>query len=82
MSAHVDIMAMVDAYAAENDKFMNGNAAAGTRARKALADLAKAVKARRTEITEIKNSRKAEKDLKKVASTKKPPAKKAVAKKA
>lgn len=82
MSAHVDIMALVDAYSAENDKFMSGNAAAGTRARKALADLAKAVKARRTEITELKASRKAEKEVKKVADTKKPAVKKTVAKKA
>ena len=45
------------AYNAENDKFNKGNAAAGTRARKALAELAKAVKARRNEITAEKTAR-------------------------
>ena len=38
-----------------------GNAAAGTRARKALGDLAKLCKARRSEITDTKNARKEEK---------------------
>ena len=42
---------------AENEKFESGNNAAGTRARKALAELGKAVKARRNEITETKNAR-------------------------
>lgn len=42
----------------ENDKFVGGNNAAGTRARKALAEMAKLVKARRNEITEEKNLRK------------------------
>jgi hypothetical protein len=46
-----------DAYLAENEKFEDGNNAAGTRARKALAELGKAVKARRNEITETKNAR-------------------------
>ena len=49
------------AYNAENDKFNKGNAAAGTRARKALAELAKAVKARRNEITAEKAARAEEK---------------------
>jgi hypothetical protein len=43
---------------AESAKFEAGNSAAGTRARKALAELAKAIKARRNEITETKNARK------------------------
>lgn len=42
----------------EDDKFNAGNNAAGTRARKALADLAKLIKARRNEITAVKNARK------------------------
>lgn len=42
----------------ENDKFTNGNSAAGTRARKALAEIGKLVKTRRNEITEEKNARK------------------------
>ena len=50
-----------DAYLAENTKFEAGNNAAGTRARKALQELSKAVKARRNEITETKNERAAAK---------------------
>ena len=47
-----------EAFMKENDKFVGGNNAAGTRARKALAELGKLVKARRNEITEEKNARK------------------------
>jgi hypothetical protein len=42
----------------EDTKFTAGNSAAGTRARKALAELGKLVKARRNEITAEKNARK------------------------
>jgi len=42
----------------EDAKFSAGNSAAGTRARKALAELGKLVKARRNEITAEKNARK------------------------
>lgn len=52
------IKTTVDAFLAEDAKFEGGNAAAGTRARKALGDLAKLVKARRNEITAEKNARK------------------------
>ena len=45
----------------EHEKFAKGNASAGTRARKALGELAKACKALRAEITEEKAARKAEK---------------------
>lgn len=45
-------------FLAEDAKFSGGNSAAGTRARKALAELAKAVKTRRNEITAEKNARK------------------------
>jgi len=45
-------------FLAEDAKFTAGNSAAGTRARKALAELGKAVKARRNEITAEKNARK------------------------
>lgn len=62
MSAHNDIETQMAAYLAEHAKFEKGNSAAGTRARKALGELAKAVKARRGEITETKNARKAEKE--------------------
>jgi hypothetical protein len=48
-------------FLAEDAKFTAGNGAAGTRARKALAELAKSVKARRNEITAEKNARKEEK---------------------
>lgn len=49
------------AFLTENEKFDAGNSAAGTRARKALAELSKLIKVRRTEITEEKNARKAAK---------------------
>lgn len=41
----------------ENEKFDEGNASAGTRARKALQEMAKLVKARRTEISDERNAR-------------------------
>jgi hypothetical protein len=46
-----------DEFLAEDAKFTAGNAAAGTRARKALAEVSKLVKARRNEITAEKNAR-------------------------
>lgn len=46
----------------EDEKFVNGNGAAGTRARKALQEISKLVKTRRGEITELKNARKENKD--------------------
>lgn len=48
----------------EDAKFSAGNGAAGTRARKALAELTKLVKARRNEITAEKNARKEAKTVK------------------
>jgi len=48
----------------EDAKFTGGNAAAGTRSRKALAELSKLVKARRNEITAEKNARKEAKTAK------------------
>jgi len=48
----------LDAFLAEDAKFTAGNSAAGTRARKALAEVGKLVKARRNEITAEKNARK------------------------
>lgn len=44
-------------FLAEDAKFTAGNAAAGTRARKALGEMGKLVKARRNEITAEKNAR-------------------------
>ena len=58
MNAHNDIKTQLAAYEVEHEKFEKGNAAAGTRARKALGELAKAVKARRNEITAEKTARK------------------------
>ena len=58
MSAHSTLLQALEAYKLENEKFEKGNNAAGTRARKALGELAKAVKARRNEITATKNARK------------------------
>lgn len=52
------IKEQLDAYLKENEKFEKGNSAAGTRARKALGELAKLVKTRRNEITAEKNARK------------------------
>jgi len=46
------------AFLAEDAKFTSGNAAAGTRARKALGELTKLAKARRNEVTAEKNARK------------------------
>ncbi len=48
----------VTQWKAEDDKFTAGNNAAGTRARKALAEISKLIKARRNEITAVKNERK------------------------
>lgn len=48
----------VTQWKAEDEKFNKGNNAAGTRARKALAELGKLIKARRNEITAEKNARK------------------------
>jgi hypothetical protein len=47
-----------EAFLSEDTKFESGNSAAGTRARKALAEMSKLVKARRNEITAEKNARK------------------------
>jgi len=58
MSSTQQIKDCMDGFLAEDAKFSAGNAAAGTRARKALGELAKAVKARRNEITAEKNARK------------------------
>jgi hypothetical protein len=58
MSAHEDIKTHFDEYLMENEKFNKGNAAAGTRARKALAEMSKSIKARRNEITAEKAARK------------------------
>jgi len=59
MSATIQaIKEAVEAWDAEDTKFVKGNSAAGTRSRKALAELGKLIKARRNEITAEKNARK------------------------
>ncbi len=58
MSTIIQLEEAVAAWKAEDDKFEGGNNAAGTRARKALQDIAKLVKNRRNEITDTKNARK------------------------
>jgi hypothetical protein len=58
MSVSQELLNAVEAWKVEDEKFVAGNNAAGTRARKALQEVAKLVKARRTEITEEKNARK------------------------
>lgn len=58
MSTITQIKEAVEAWSKEDEKFEGGNSAAGTRARKALAELGKLVKARRNEITAEKNARK------------------------
>ena len=61
METTQSINEQVEIFVKENEKFEKGNSAAGTRARKALGELAKLCKARRSEITEEKNARKATK---------------------
>ena len=57
---HDSIMTAVQTYSEENAKFADkGVKAAGTRARKALAELGKLIKARRKEIQETKNAQSA-----------------------
>jgi hypothetical protein len=58
MSTTQQITEALSAFIAEDTKFTSGNSAAGTRARKALAELGKLVKTRRNEITAEKNARK------------------------
>lgn len=58
MSTVEQLKADFEAFLAEDAKFLSGNSAAGTRARKALQEIAKGVKIRRNEITAEKNARK------------------------
>tara|TARA_Y100001937_G_scaffold2648_1_gene3354 strand:+ start:3961 stop:4149 length:189 start_codon:yes stop_codon:yes gene_type:complete len=57
---HEQIMTEIQTYSEENSKFTEkGVKASATRARKALANLSKLIKARRKEIQEVKNAAKA-----------------------
>jgi hypothetical protein len=58
-NTHDSIMAAIQTYSEENSKFTEkGIKASATRARKALAELGKLIKARRKEIQETKNAEK------------------------
>jgi len=53
---HEQLVSFFETYTQENEKFCKGNKSAGTRARKALAEIGKLCKERRKEIQETKNS--------------------------
>ena len=53
---HDMIVSLVETYNIENEKFEGGNKLAGTRARKALAEIGKLTKVRRKEIQDAKNT--------------------------
>jgi len=55
MNNHDNLVNLFETYIVESEKFEGGNKAAGTRARKALAEIAKLCKDRRAEIQEVKN---------------------------
>ena len=58
MSNHENLILMFEAYQTENEKFVSkNNKAAGTRARKALAEIVKASKERRKEIQDVKTDK-------------------------
>ena len=60
MTNHENLVSLFDTYLAENAKFEEkGNKAAGTRARKALAEISKVIKERRKEIQDSKTTEKA-----------------------
>ncbi len=59
MTNHENLVNLFETYISENEKFeVKGVKAAGTRARKALAELAKVIKERRKEIQESKTAEK------------------------
>lgn len=61
MTNHENLLSLFETYVAENDKFENkGVKAAGTRARKALAEITKFAKERRKEIQDSKTAAKEE----------------------
>jgi len=57
MNNHESLLSLFEVYVSETEKFEGGNASAGTRARKALAEISKLCKSRRSEIQEIKNQK-------------------------
>ena len=54
METHDQIIAVIEQYKIENQKFASGNKSAGIRARKSLMELNKLTKTRRAEIQEEK----------------------------
>ncbi|NDG29543.1 hypothetical protein EB118_05525 [bacterium] len=59
MSNHENLVSLFETYLAENAKFEEkGNKSAGTRARKALSEIAKVIKERRKEIQSSKTEEK------------------------
>lgn len=58
LDAKAELQRLFEEWIKEDNKFSSGNAAAGTRARKALAEMTKVIKSRRNQITEEKNARK------------------------
>lgn len=61
MTNHENLVSLFNTYLAENEKFeVKGNKSAGTRARKALSEIAKIIKERRKEIQDIKTVEKTE----------------------
>ena len=57
MSTHDEIVAQMEIYVTENNKFVEkGIKSSATRARKALSDIAKLAKIRRAEITDEKDA--------------------------
>lgn len=58
MTTSEQLMEVFETWKSEDEKFTKGNNSAGTRARKALLEIGKLIKARRGEISEERNSRK------------------------
>lgn len=56
MNFHDSLVNLFETYLSESEKFEDGNKSAATRARKALAEIAKLCKERRAEIQSQKNS--------------------------
>jgi hypothetical protein len=56
MKIHDSLVSLYEIYLSESEKFEQGNKSAGTRARKALAEISKLCKERRAEIQSVKNS--------------------------
>lgn len=56
MKNHDALVSLFEVYLAENEKFEQGNKSAGTRSRKALAEISKLCKERRAEIQASKNA--------------------------